>query len=177
MVPQDPPTAPSPGRPEVVRYSEVLRVPLRWWALTTMFHVSTFVAFAVAVPLGVALAAVAAMVLLTTTWFLHYGSARVVVTDRSFRAGRAQIAVTWLADPRALDGEETWHAAGPGADARAWLVLRPYLRESVMVQVTDPADPVPYWLVATRRPHELAAALTSVLDTGRGVSGEAHRAE
>jgi hypothetical protein len=177
VVPQDPPTAASPGRPEVVRYSEVLRVPLRWWALTTMFHVSTFVAFVVAVPLGVALAAVAAMVLLTTTWFVRYGSARVVVTDSSFRAGRAQIALTWLADPRALDGEETWRAAGPGADARAWLVLRPYLRESVMVQVTDPADPVPYWLVATRRPHELAAALTSVLDTGRGVSGEAHRAE
>jgi Protein of unknown function (DUF3093) len=176
-VPPDPAAAASTGRPEVVHYSEVLRVPLRWWALTTMFHVSTFVAFAVAVPLGVALAAVAAMVLLTTTWFVRYGSARVVVTDRSFRAGRAQIAVTWLADPRALDGEQTWRAAGPGADARAWLVLRPYLRESVMVQVTDPADPVPYWLVATRRPHELTAALTSVLDTGRGVSGDAHRAE
>jgi hypothetical protein len=176
-VPSDPAPAAIPGRTEVVRYSEVLRVPLRWWALTTMFHATAFVAFAVAVPLGIAVTAVAAMVLLTTIWLLSYGHARLVVTDRTFRAGRAQIAVSWLAEPRALDGEETWRAAGPGADARAWLVLRPYLRESVMVQVTDPTDPVPYWLVGTRRPRELAAALTAVLPGTGGVSGGTHRAE
>jgi hypothetical protein len=182
LVPQDPVAPASPGSPEVVRYAEVLRVPLRWWALSTMFHVTAFVAFAVALPLAVAVVAVAALVLVTTAWFLGYGSARLVVTDRAFRAGRAQIAVSWLADPRPLDGEETWRAAGPGADARAWLLLRPYLRESVMVQVTDPDDPVPYWLVATRRPRQLAAALTAVVahdapGPGRGVSGEGHRAE
>jgi hypothetical protein len=191
LVPQDPVATASPGTPEVVRYAEVLRVPLRWWALSTMFHVTLFVAFAVALPVLVAVVAVLVLVLVSSAWFLGYGSARVVVTDHVFRAGRAQIAVSWLADPRALDGEETWRAAGPGADARAWLVLRPYLRESVMVQVTDPADPVPYWLVATRRPEQLTAALRAVVpadrapdgapdrarDQGRGVSGEGHRAE
>jgi hypothetical protein len=183
-VPQDPVAPSSPGRPEAVRYAEVLRVPLRWWALSTMFHVTVFVAFVVALPLVVAATAVAVLVLLTTAWFVGYGSVRLVVTDQVFRAGRAQIPVTWLADPRPLDGQETWRAAGPGADARAWLVLRPYLRRSVMVQVTDPADPAPYWLVSTRRPGQLAAALSAVVpgsaageDRGRGVSGEGHRAE
>jgi hypothetical protein len=173
-VPPDPDFTPSGGRPEVVRYAEVLRVPLRWWALSTMFHVTVFVAFAVATPLPVAVATTAALVVVTTAWFLSYGSARLVVTDHVFRAGRAQIEVRWLADPRPLDGEQTWRAAGPGADARAWLVLRPYLRESVMVQVVDPGDPVPYWLVSTRRPGELAASLGAVVS---GVSGEGHRAE
>ncbi len=180
-MPQDPPTtAPEAGQ-EVVRYAEVLRVPLRWWALATMFHATVFVAFVVALPLAVAAVAVGVLLLLTTTWFLSYGSARVQVTDRSLRAGRAQIAVSWLADPRPLDAEETWRAAGPGADARAWLVLRPYLSGSVMVQVTDPDDPVPYWLVSSRRPGRLAAALRAVVpdvaEEGRGVSGEGHRAE
>ena len=173
-MPPDPSPTPSGGRPEVVRYAEVLRVPLRWWALSTMFHVAVFVAFAVATPLPVAVATAGVLVLLTTTWFLSYGSARLEVTDGVFRAGRARIEVRWLAEPRPLDAEETWRAAGPGADARAWLVLRPYLRESVMVQVVDPADPVPYWLVSTRRPGQLAASLDAVVS---GVSGEGHRAE
>jgi hypothetical protein len=31
----------------------------------------------------------------------------------------------------------------------------------VQVTVHDPADPVPYWLVSTRRPDELVAALVA----------------
>jgi len=139
-----------------------------------MFHVTVLVAFAVATPLPVALGTAAVLGLGTTAWFLGYGSARLEVTDRVFRAGRAQIEVSWLSEPRRLDAEETWRAAGPGADARAWLVLRPYCRESVMVSVLDPADPVPYWLVSSRRPEELAATLGAVVS---GVSERGHRAE
>ena len=175
MTPDPRATASSAGA-EVVRYAETLRVPLRWWALTTSFDVAVLVAFAVALPLSVAVAAVAGLALLSTVWFLRYGGARVVVTDRTFRAGRARIPLTLLADPRALDGEETWQAAGPGADARAYLLLRPYLRGSVMVQLRDPADPTPYWLVSSRRPVELAAALTASV-AGAGVSPQGHGAE
>ena len=183
VVPQDPLPTASPATQEVVRYAEVLRVPLRWWALTTTFHATVLVAFVVAVPLVVALCAVGALVLLTTVALVGYGRARLEVTDTTFRAGRARIPVALLADPRPLSGQETWHAAGPGADARAYLLLRPYLRESVMVQVVDRADPTPYWLVATRRPPQLAAALQSVAGggpgarTGPGVSGQGHGAE
>jgi hypothetical protein len=168
-VPQDPSArASAEGSPPdrgVVRYAETLRVPLRWWALATSFDVTVLVAFAVALPLWLALLAVAALVLISTTWFLSYGSARVVVTDETFRAGRAQVPVALLADPRALDAEETWQAVGPQADARAYLLLRPYLRTSVMVQLVDPADPAPYWLVSSRRPDELAQAVRALTDS------------
>ena len=185
---QDPSPTASPAGPEEVRYAEVLWVPLRWWALETTFSAAVLVAFAVAVPLPVALGVAAALVALTTAWFLSYGRARVVVTDRVLRAGRAQVPVALLADPRPLTPEETWHAAGPGADARAYLLLRPYLRGSVMVQLVDPADPTPYWLVSSRRPTRLAAALAAVVPPtgtapdaatggGRGVSPQGHGAE
>jgi hypothetical protein len=49
--------------------------------------------------------------------------------------------------------------AGVDADARAFLLLRPYLKRSLKVQVLDPADPTPYWLLSTRRPAKLAEAL------------------
>ena len=46
-----------------------------------------------------------------------------------------------------------------GADARAFVTQRPWLSESVQVTVDDAADPHPYWLVSSRRPAQLAAAI------------------
>jgi hypothetical protein len=59
----------------------------------------------------------------------------------------------------ALDAEATRRLAGRDADARAYLLLRPYLSRAVRIDIDDPADPTPYWLVSTRRPDRLAAAL------------------
>ncbi len=70
------------------------------------------------------------------------------------------------APPRALDADATRRLAGVEADARAYLLLRPYLKRAVRVDVTDPADPAPYWLLSTRQPDELAAALTGVTRSG-----------
>ena len=57
--------------------------------------------------------------------------------------------------------EQTRRVAGVEADARAYLLLRPYLKRSVKVQLIDPADPTPYWLISTRHPAELSAALSA----------------
>ena len=51
---------------------------------------------------------------------------------------------------------------GQDADARAFLVLRPYLKRAVKVAIEDPGDPAPYWLIATRDPERLAAAITAL---------------
>ena len=57
---------------------------------------------------------------------------------------------------------------GVDADARAYLLLRPYLKRAVRVEITDPADPTPYWLVSTRHPDRLAAAVTDPHPLGGG---------
>jgi hypothetical protein len=48
---------------------------------------------------------------------------------------------------------------GTGLDARAFLVIRGWIRDVVRVPITDAADPAPYGLVSTRHPNELAAAI------------------
>ena len=48
---------------------------------------------------------------------------------------------------------------GPRADPAAHLFLRPYVKRAVYVGVADPSDGVPYWLISTRHPDRLAAAL------------------
>ena len=84
------------------------------------------------------------------------------VADGWFRAGRARIEATHLGTVTALDAEQTRRVAGPEADARAYLLLRPYLKRAVKVEITDPADPAPYWLVSSRHPDELARAVRAL---------------
>ena len=151
--------------PSSPSYSERLHVPLRWWALATMFLATVLIAFLVATPAWVACSVTAVMVAGTVALFLGYGGARVRVDANSdvaeLHAGRAHIPVALLGVPVALDAAASRRLAGVDADARAYLLLRPYVSRSVHVPVQDPADPTPYWLVSSRRPDRLVAALVA----------------
>ena len=143
------------------QFAETLHVPLRWWVQATMFVASIWLAFVVALPASVAWGATGVLVVVVAALFLGYGAARLRVEDGSFYAGQATIPVALLSDPIALDAASTHRLAGVDANARAYLLLRPYLKRAVKVTVDDPDDPVPYWLVSTRHPEALAAALTA----------------
>jgi hypothetical protein len=147
-------------------YDERLGVPLRWWALATMFLASLLIAFLVATPLWLALLASGVLVALTVGVLVGYGAARVTVQAGVLSAGRARISVRHLGDVTALDAESTRLLAGRDADARAFLLLRPYVRRAVRVDLTDPDDPTPYWLLSTRRPERLAAVLSAARGAG-----------
>lgn len=140
-------------------YLERLHVPLRWWVQATMFLATVWLAFIVATPGWVAWTATGVLVALTYGVFASWGSARIEVRDGVFTAGEAHIETHFVGVPEPLDAERTRAVAGVEADARAFLVLRPYLKRAVKVPILDPADPTPYWLVSTRRPAQLAAAL------------------
>jgi Protein of unknown function (DUF3093) len=143
-------------------YSERLAVPLRWWVQGTMLVASLWLAVVVALPEALAWAISGAAMALLVVLLLAYGSARIVVGDGELRVGRARIEARHLGGATALDADATRRQAGVDADARAYLLLRPYLKRSVRVDVTDDADPAPYWLVSTRHPDELAGALSAL---------------
>jgi Protein of unknown function (DUF3093) len=140
-------------------YNERLTVPLRWWVQATMLLATLWLAFVVAMPLWAASAAAGALLLVVYAFFVWIGSARLDLRDGVLQAGTAHIAVEHLGKAEPLDREETRRVLGVDADARAFLLTRPYLRRSVKVLVHDPADPTPYWLLSTRHPRRLASAL------------------
>lgn len=151
-------------------YEERLGVPLRWWAQGVMLVATLWLALVVALPGPVAWTCSAVALALLVALLVGYGSPRISVSPGDggwFRAGRARVEATHLGAVTALDTDETRRVAGPGADARAYLLLRPYLHRAVKVEITDPADPTPYWLVSTRHPEQLAAALRALTHSGR----------
>ena len=148
-------------------YREQLRVPASWWLLPiviagsvwlTVQHVYGLRASA-PVTVGVLLASIAGLV--------AYGRAVVAVGPAGFVAGRARLPLWAVGGITALDAAAARTARGPEADPRAFFLIRGYIRPMVRVVVDDPADPVPYWLVSTRHPDKLVAALSAARDTVR----------
>lgn len=115
---------------------------------------------AVFYPVSPTLAAVAGVVTFVAALvFAVRTSPTVRVVDGELWAGRAHIPLGLLADAQALDREQTRQAIGPGYDPRAYVVLRGWVGTAVRVEVRDPQDPTPCWIISTRRPAELAAAI------------------
>jgi len=146
-----------------VDHDERLRVPLRWWVQGVLLVASLWLALVVATPPAVAYGTAGLALAGLAGFFVRYGGAPVQVDGTWFRAGRARIERRHLEGAMALDAEETRRLAGRDADARAYLLLRPYLPRAVRVDLADPDDPTPYWLVSTRHPEALAASLGSAL--------------
>jgi hypothetical protein len=140
-------------------YRERLLVPVSYWLLAVPVVVllgaeAYFLAGGIIPPLFMAfLATVAA------TFLINWSSATIEVTGPVLRAGRATLALHEASEVVALDERQSALLRGPRADPAAQILLRPYLRRAVYIGLADQGAGVPYWLVATRQPEELAAAI------------------
>lgn len=83
----------------------------------------------------------------------------VAVGDGELRAGRAHIPVALLGRGEVLDQAGVRQALGPGSDARTYACLRTWTHQAVLLEVTDPEDRTPSWLVSSRRANALLAAV------------------
>lgn len=83
----------------------------------------------------------------------------VEVTETEFRAGRARLPIDVVGEVTAFRGDAAQLERGRHLDARAWLLIRGWISPVVKVQVVDETDPAPYWLVSTRQPDAVSAAL------------------
>ena len=98
-----------------------------------------------------------AVYVLGVVW-LVLGAPQIVVTETHLRAGRATISRDLIGTAVVVERNERQSAL---ADARAWKLIRAWIPRGVRVDITDANDPAPYWYVSSRKPEELATALSS----------------
>jgi hypothetical protein len=141
----------------MVLFRERLRITPTAYIASALIIPATLIVFA---PINFIAGVVCAIVL--------YGVAVVIfivteptieVTDDTLNAGRAHIERSLLGTVTAYTGEEAWLQKGQKLDARAWLLMRGWIKNVVKVPLLDPDDPTPYWLLSTRRPQELVRVL------------------
>ena len=157
----------------MVRYAERLTPSPAYWGLPVL--AAAFAAAALApVDLGLAVGA-ALLAAAAVAYGLSRSAVTVGVVDGELTAGAAHVPVRFLGRAETLGPDEHRHALGPGLDARAFVCTRPWVRTFLRVELVDPRDPTPYWLVATRHPDALADALVAARDGGDG--GQAAHSE
>lgn len=142
-----------------IRYHERLTPSTGLWVAAVPISASFGLVWLVVVgPLAAAVISGLAVALAVAA--LLRSSAQVEVTDRQLRAGRAVVPRDLLGPVTVLTSEQMRALRGPQADARAYLCQRSWIGGGVQVPVRDPQDPVPYWLISSRSPQRLAAALS-----------------
>ncbi len=97
-----------------------------------------------------------------TLWWL--GRIRVTVRAGELRVDDAHLPVRYVADAVPLDAAGRREVLGVGLDPLAFVVQRPWVGGAVQVVLDDPDDPTPFWVVSSRHPVELAAALVAARD-------------
>lgn len=141
-------------------YHERLRPPITWWLISAVcvliLGTELFAGFSLTV--GVAVYIVLALICAAT--LLHWGGAVVSVQGGQLRAGRARLPLAHTGEVQPLDQAQTRAMRGPRADPNAYLLIRPYLKYSVYVQLNGADAAWPYLLICTRHPLELAEAIT-----------------
>jgi hypothetical protein len=165
-VTEQPPDA-SPGAPSTpgsTRYSERLFTP--WWWYGAAFVVSALLGAEFGVSVSGWLAWIPFIVVLVICMLAVYrfSSGRIVVDDQSVRAGDRSIPLPEIEAAIGLSPGELRRLVGRHGDPLAFTFIRSWVGPGVQLVLLPRragADPAPYWVVSTRHPDRLLAALTA----------------
>ena len=102
---------------------------------------------------------------LTTVGLWWLGRIRVEVSNGELRVDDARLPLRYVASVTPLDVTAKRDLLGPYAEEHAFVIQRPWIDGAVRIDLDDPDDPTPYWLVSTRRPDALATAIREELST------------
>jgi hypothetical protein len=148
-------------------YRERLLVPVSYWLIAvpvvvTLGAEAYFFVDGIIPPLVIVV-----LYLIVAAFLVNWSSATIEVSDGVLRAGKDSLPLSEADEAIALDDKQAKALGGPRADPAAHILLRPYLKRAVYIGLADPDQGVPYWLVATRHPAELAAAIESARHDSR----------
>jgi hypothetical protein len=165
----------------VIVYSERLSVPWWWWPIG--FALVALPAWTVHLGAGLSAWLPGVLLLPLPVWVLWWlGRYRVEVRrtagsdgrpqNLELRVERAHLTADFVGRTAAVPATAKSAAMGRQLDPAAFVVHRPWIGSMALLTLEDPADPTPYWLVSTRRPERLLAALASSQTASDGAQAQ-----
>ncbi|MEI8231852.1 MAG: DUF3093 domain-containing protein [Actinomycetes bacterium] len=84
----------------------------------------------------------------------------VIVSEAELRVGRVKVPTVLIGKVSSISKADAFVERGPNLDPNSFLRFQIGVRGLVKINIVDPKDPPPYWLVSTRQPKRLVEALT-----------------
>lgn len=140
-------------------YVERLSVRRRWWVVVLAIAVLGTLEVSAGFSWKVGLIVLAVMVAPAVAILVAMSRLSLRVDSSGLHAGGETMAFEDMESVEALDAAATRLQIGPRADPSARLVFRGFIPSSVLVRPLSSSSPAPYWLVSTRHPQQVVAAV------------------
>lgn len=147
--------------PSTVLYQERLSPGVGLWLGCIGAGLASFL---VGAPINITAGIIAGIIVALVVAALLYGTSPTLeITESTLRFGRARIEREYVGRADAFRGEDARVATGPALDGRAYMCFRGWITSVIRVEITDPADPTPYWIASSRHPEKIAEILNQSL--------------
>ena len=138
------------------------RSPWPIWLWLFLLFLAASLALAVWAALGTRWGVITMLVQLLGFIYLSQSTVLTVeVTVAELHVGDAHIDRKFLGKIEQLTSDQMRLWRGPRADPAGFMALRFWIATGVKIELTDPDDPTPYWLVSSKKAQPLVAALLS----------------
>ncbi len=138
------------------------RSPWPVWLWLFLLFLAGSLALAVWAALGTRWGSITMLVQLLGLIYLSQSTVLVIqVTKDGLRVGSAHIDRKFIGNIEALTSDQMRQWRGPLCDPASFMVLRFWISTGVKVEIRDPKDPTPYWLISSKKAQPLMAALSS----------------
>jgi hypothetical protein len=92
--------------------------------------------------------------------YLAFGMRSIISFDgKELRIDRAHIESKYLGKVTILNSDSMRLLRTRDADPAAYLAIKFWVPVGIKIEVNDPRDPTPYWLITSKRGEEIAALL------------------
>jgi hypothetical protein len=88
-------------------------------------------------------------------------SIRISVSKSKLEVSPATIDRKHVVVAKIIDKKDVFAERGSRLDSRAYTRFQIGVKNLVRIEISDPRDPTPYWLISTRKPRELVRALNT----------------
>lgn len=134
----------------------------KWWAFVFIASLIAMLSVAYGAAISAPVGWIMFFALSALTGIGMITSSPVIEVSDVLAVDQARLPLAFVGQVDVLNSTRTREVRNQRSEALNFVLVKTWAAsESVLVQVTDPDDPHPAWLVSSRHPHQLTAAINA----------------